>query len=78
MKDIFGNELSVGDEVAFTDPSRDRKSLVVGNIAIITEQMLVISYAPLWATYADASYRTTTRKFPKDVVRKIYHATAAC
>jgi hypothetical protein len=44
MKDFFGNELEIGDTVAFNPPVY--KGLVKGIVVKFTPKMIKVSYAP--------------------------------
>lgn len=59
MKDIFGNELKVGDEVAFNMPYY--KTLRKGIIKKFGEKMILITYAG----------DTTHRVYPEDCVKNL-------
>ena len=67
MKDVFGNELAVGDEVAFMEPGYTY-ALKKGTIIKFTPKKLVIE----WDDGRGYSTSITqTYKFPKQVVKKI-------
>jgi len=63
MKDVFGNNLELGDTVAFNEPNYTYR-LVVGKIVKFTPQKLVIEW------YKD-KYNPTeqTYKFPTQVAK---------
>lgn len=65
MKDVFGNELSVGDTVAFNEPGYTYR-LCTGTIVKFTPKKLVIEwfkdkYSPNEKTY----------KFPEQVAKNV-------
>lgn len=67
MKDYFGNELHIGDEVAFNDPNRGASSFLTGKIERFTNTMVCLSYKR-WSTDEFTSH---TKKMPNLVIKNI-------
>jgi len=64
MKDFFGNELEIGDEVAFNPPVY--KGIVKGTIVKFTPKMVKVSYDP-----HGKQYTNETAVFPRELVKKV-------
>ena len=70
MKDIFGNELELGDIVAFNPPHY--KGLAKGRITNFSEKMVTVAYINTWNfPNANPDERRVNIKFdyPKNVMR---------
>lgn len=67
MKDVFGNELNVGDTVAFTQPGYTYQ-LETGVIKSFTPKKLVISWN---RRLGSSTSEVQTYKFPMQVAKKI-------
>lgn len=64
MKDYFGNELHIGDEVAFNDPNRGASSFLTGKVERFTNCMVCISYK----RYGD-NFTNYTKKQPSLLIK---------
>ncbi len=64
MKDIFGNELEVGDTVAFNEP--DYHNMITGEVLKFTPKMIHIRY-----TASQHRNPQTTYEYPLNVVKQI-------
>lgn len=69
MKDVFGNELRVGDEVAFTEPGYTYE-LKVGTIIKFTPKKMLIGWHDRSAS-PGAGTKTKTYKFPEQVAKNV-------
>lgn len=68
MKDVFGNEISVGDVIAFNPPKYwngwSRGSLAIGKVVGFTPKQVRVEYE------RSEGVLDTTVKYPHDVARK--------
>lgn len=62
MKDVFGNKLEVGDEVAFTEPGYTYE-LKVGKIIKFTPKKMVVKWKDRYNSEVE------TYKFPEQVAK---------
>lgn len=71
MKDVFRNELSIGDEVAVIVPRRG--ALAVGTVIKCTPLIVTVSVE---YPYGSVDY-LVLRATQDQVVKRVYHAAAA-
>jgi len=69
MKDFFGNELSVGDTVAFTPPHY--KNFCLGTIVKITAKQIAIEYINTWNFGKDRTKTDIKYEYSDRVVKKV-------
>lgn len=67
MKDYFGNELHIGDEVAFNNPNRGSSSFLTGTIIRFTNTMVCLKYK----RWSDDEFTTHTKKMPSLVIKNM-------
>jgi hypothetical protein len=67
MKDYFGNELNIGDQVAFYAP--DYRMFTTGTIIKFTPQQVRVSYLNTW-NYGKEGSEQTDLGYPKMFIKK--------
>lgn len=68
MKDVFGNELSVGDTVAFYAPGY--RSMIKGTVIAFTPKQVRVEYFNTW-NHVPPGYRCTYLNYPSDFAKEI-------
>lgn len=68
MNDVFGNELAIGDIVAFYAPGY--RSMVTGKIIVFTPQQVRVEYNNTW-NYGKSGRIETYLNFPSNFAKKM-------
>ena len=68
MKDYFGNELAIGDEVAFYAPNY--RMFTTGTIIKFTPQQVRVEYVNTW-NYGNPGHTDTYLAYPSMFIKKV-------
>jgi hypothetical protein len=68
MKDVFGNDLEIGDTVAFYAPGY--RSMCKGIIIAFTPKQVRVEYMNTW-NYSSPGHKFTYLNYPSDFAKKI-------
>lgn len=70
MKDFFGTELNIGDEVAFMEP--EYRNMTLGKIVSFAPKTMLIEWVKEWRHAVDGTKPLikTFRAYPDQVIKK--------
>lgn len=69
LKDYFGNELNIGDEVAFMRVNY--RSLMKGTIISMAEKTVLLSHEEIRIRKTRRTKKTKTRQYADQVIKKV-------
>ena len=64
-KDFFGNEVNIGDEVAFMETKY--RSLMIGTVVRITDKMVIINHDEL----SNKNCKSETKQYHSQTIKKL-------